>query len=861
VALLAGCTSVTGDPVAGDDSGAATASGTASSPASSSPPSDDFGRKCVAEGYPCNLADVPFDVIADSIELGGEAAALARIDGDADAAEALVRAHADVVDIDVTDEAITFRLAGGAPLMVFTVPTAVAGGDAEAASWEWPDSMTADGAEARHSDDADADDTETGPPGFRGAASAFAPGATGMLPREYQPAGETGQSHDEGPERTSVVIEPYGSMSTVASGRNFANIMERGVVDRADYVGKGSIHVHPNVLDVMTNLQQYDLIHISSHGWSGGVIGPQVTEDWYSSPDENGKRTQLVDLPDDVVLSVTCYEDKFGDYETPELVKDAVGELLGRGAGRCETRVSFGTDFFTTHYPGGLKDSLVFADWCQSTTDDSLRQVIAGTTGGYVGWSATVHLSTSAQASAWFWQYMSTGADPLTVVTKMQDEGRGVDRLFSYGARLESTGRDLRVRDAVTSFTTGDVRIAEHTPLLWSGDLGDDEPDTLDEISLVVEAVPAGQFDKLQLKMWIDDEQLPVTIEDFDAVMEQTGMEYWDNWTLTATDLPLPFDVTEERLGAGHPLLWRVEVTDDDDGKAAHQVPGVYLQGAGVEVSHPATMDRLADGARVDVDGVEGDGQPDSAPLVISVFDVPAEDVADHSVTVTLTGATLNGERQLEWPLSAFSEVSPGVYRKTETVQLDVDLTDANRPLTIDARLVRDIAQIDSHAPTVRLHGQEECGARVTYVMSDDPGEPLTMSWDCEGRYAQLQNDGQTIVDDSGMLICSYEDHDCTHVPGSGHNILPNAGFYQQIDDAQEALAQGEDAGTRTIAGIEAVCRTLNVAGADGRSIWCASPENPGLLLYWQDLDTGQSITATEVGKPRPGDFVPFGAR
>src|SRR5690606_36491313 len=39
VALLAGCTSVTGDPVAGDDLGAGTAAGTASS--ASSPASDD----------------------------------------------------------------------------------------------------------------------------------------------------------------------------------------------------------------------------------------------------------------------------------------------------------------------------------------------------------------------------------------------------------------------------------------------------------------------------------------------------------------------------------------------------------------------------------------------------------------------------------------------------------------------------------------------------------------------------------------------------------------------------------------------------------------------------------------------------
>lgn len=43
------------------------------------------------------------------------------------------RPHADVESVDVTHEAITFRLAGGAPLMVFTVATV-----ATAVPVSWP---------------------------------------------------------------------------------------------------------------------------------------------------------------------------------------------------------------------------------------------------------------------------------------------------------------------------------------------------------------------------------------------------------------------------------------------------------------------------------------------------------------------------------------------------------------------------------------------------------------------------------------------------------------------------------------------------------------------------------------------------
>lgn len=284
-----------------------------------------------------------------------------------------------------------------------------------------------------------------------------------------------------------------------------------------------------------------------------------------------------------------------------------------------------------------------------------------------------------------------------------------------------------------------------------------------------------------------------------------------------------------------------------------------------IEASDPVTLQRLDDGGQVEVDGYEGDGEPDMAPLVISVFDVPAEDVADYSVTVTLAGGTLSGPRDFEWLLAELVEVSPGVYRMTETVPLDIDLTDANRDFVIDARLLHDTAdhgtvQVAEHDPTVELHGQQACGSRVTYVSSSDP-DPLTMSWNCEGQSALLLVDAHMIMGKSGTTLCSYEDGECQPIPFDMQNFIPSLGFFMQMDQAREALAAGEDAGDRVIAGVDASCRITDEAGPDGNGTWCVGRENPDVLLFWQNNDTGESITATEVGKPRPGDFIPFGAR
>lgn len=129
-----------------------------------------------------------------------------------------------------------------------------------------------------------------------------------------------------------------------------------------------------------------------------------------------------------------------------------------------------------------------------------------------------------------------------------------------------------------------------------------------------------------------------------------------------------------------------------------------------VEADNPATLTKLANsGETVTVPGTENDGTPGTAPIVVTVSNLPPGDTSKYLVKITLTGGTLNGSQQLSWPLDEFTELAPGKYRKGATVSLDKDLTDANRPFTIDARLTHDGKEIDSHTPTVDLHGKKPC--------------------------------------------------------------------------------------------------------------------------------------------------------
>lgn len=127
-----------------------------------------------------------------------------------------------------------------------------------------------------------------------------------------------------------------------------------------------------------------------------------------------------------------------------------------------------------------------------------------------------------------------------------------------------------------------------------------------------------------------------------------------------------------------------------------------------IEVNDPEFFYALSDGDTVQVNGIEGDDEPDDTRLVVTVRDPDPSEIDEYEVKVRVTGGTLRSPRTFTWPLSSLDKLGKGVWRHDVPLPLDIDLTDANRPLTIDARLERSGTSIDSNSPTVTLHGDQE---------------------------------------------------------------------------------------------------------------------------------------------------------
>lgn len=127
-----------------------------------------------------------------------------------------------------------------------------------------------------------------------------------------------------------------------------------------------------------------------------------------------------------------------------------------------------------------------------------------------------------------------------------------------------------------------------------------------------------------------------------------------------------------------------------------------------IEVNDPESFAALSEGDTVLVDGIEGDDEPDKTRLIVTVREPDPDAINEYEVRVRVTGDTLRVPQDFTWPLSSFENLGEGAWRQSVPLPLEIDLTDANRPLTIDARLERSGASIDSNSPTVMLHADQE---------------------------------------------------------------------------------------------------------------------------------------------------------
>lgn len=697
------------------------------------PGGDTTGGTCDTGSSACSLSDVDPEVLTRMIDLGDEAYEYSQQPGVTwgDVGYFLDEQD-DVVDVTVTPVEISFQVAGAPPSFLLSELSGPSGEpDPSASQSAWP--------RGTESGSTDSDGTEPGPtepgptepdsgeveapdwfPQDRDRAGEVAGGSpaalttvpqagatvhnaawtpssagaavqTAALPSlRQEPVGEPGVGHDRAPTKRALVVEPYGPLGVNAVPKDLVG--ELGDQDQYTVDFFGDVTTYEDsvpMFDALKSLGRYDVVYISTHGSDTGfAVSP--ARDWYVKNADNDR------------------------YHLPE------GRVVPHGVALSldddgVQRFFVTNEFFEHHYPGGLSDTLFYADWCKSALGDVLRAAIQGAGSVYVGWDHSVDLNLAARAARYFWEgAVDWRVDSTASYENVVEHGahfqpkrhiisHGIDCIgtgpgrgeafdcpehFTATLRVYTAKNPLHVLDTVTSYSN-DKPIRKGTSLGWTGDAGDGVKDTLDEIKLeVVGLVPGRAADAGYVEITIDGKKIEETYPVAEMAVTDGDGTHWEDRAVRLEDVELPFDVTAEQLL--RELRWEVRLVGPNDAISMHDVDGVRLMGPKLTVVDPELSYDLDDGDDLAADDEENDGEPGRTTIALHVEDVAPDVASGYRVEVELSGGTLRGKRELEWALDEFRPLGENQWRKDEIVDLDFDLTEETRPFTIAAQLIQD---------------------------------------------------------------------------------------------------------------------------------------------------------------------------
>ena len=451
--------------------------------------------ECEVEGYPCSLAEVPVAIRERSELLANEA--LAMMENGASMAEvrSWLNEQEGLAEIMSDDLALRFRLEGGRGTWVLS-KEAVAEGPAPEASLPLSDgsSLSVEG-------------QNTQPNRVPVFASMYADYASVVGPDTQQ--------------KRALVLSPlYWDFANNQDGAQVAAILSstRGYEGRVTYLfNPTATSRQVTISNFAKDWQNYDVIHVDSHGTRICEAGPCRA-----------------------VLVFASQESLQGSTEEEKAA------LTGKGVdaffieGKVGAYIGLNADFFRANYRGGLSDTLVFFNTCESfgSQDTDLADAIRGSTSVFLGWNGNVKVPDANATSIKFYQELSiwgvTVEEAYNRLGDLQTDRAGVRLIRSTRA----AGGDLRNRDIVyllnpdTNQTLGP---SQEVAIL--GEMDDGEPDTVPYRVRVDGIVPQNAADA-QLYVSVDG-----IVSGPQPVSEgETGGP--DSWILNG-QVGLPYDVEQ----------------------------------------------------------------------------------------------------------------------------------------------------------------------------------------------------------------------------------------------------------------------------------------------------------------------------
>jgi len=375
--------------------------------------------ECGASAYPCDWADVPSDVIEETVRLNGEART--RIGGGASYTEVAdwLRTQPGVATVEADGDALRFRPVGGRPMWIIS-----------AASFRGP--------------------TVSQATGFQ-LASFRVPNAV--------PASAADIVGGDVESKNALVLSPYlWNFDPFDSGPPAAGVLDatRGYEGQVTQLANAKKADQTVGLDEFEHWDEYDVIFVSSHG----------------------ARICFADTCRAAIAAgqLPANEPLLSHQQIQRLRASGI-ELLTDSTG--STAMLLGADFFRIHYPSGLEDTLVIIDACETLGPlvSDIADALRGTTSEYIGWTETVNSDVSTAASVALLQKLSEG-----VTVKHAYESLGsLKNDPDTGAQLTLAGRpagDLRIREIV-SFrdATGASQLTQGAEIDITGTPGDGTPD------------------------------------------------------------------------------------------------------------------------------------------------------------------------------------------------------------------------------------------------------------------------------------------------------------------------------------------------------------------------------------------------
>ncbi|MFC4309785.1 hypothetical protein ACFPN2_11895 [Steroidobacter flavus] len=491
----------------GTDSDSSTSS-TGEGPSGGSPPngspSEQTALDCVQDSYPCSFNEVSLATIERSLALSDEVAQQLENGVAIDQAAAFLSSQSDIADVTVDGPVLGFRLAGGRPMIVDVT------GDQE---------FLASPAAAA---------------GAASSKSAMSP-ATAQKLRTVRTALSSKITSDNATQRRALVLSPF------RYEENFGNAGEliaaelntvRGYAGNVTYLAT-TIESAPQVtVDTLTQLENYDVIHIDTHG---GTLCKKKD----SNPVGSDKKKCADGLTDLLVQRFHGTAQDLQSLQHPGVI---------HYRGRLHQSIAVTADFFRHYYPQGLNDQLFILGACNTFRTD-MADAIAGDSGVYVSWDGYTDLSLVRNTGLSLVDSLRLGLTVGEAFARLPDFSSDNPEATGVLQRTpRQAGGDLRIRDLLTvrDNITGElVNDASGIEVMETPEDGNNDNLNLE---FTVDGVTPEQLGNFNINLVIENQVIG------HINLGQHGVPVGDFSYRVATPIPLGFDV--EELQALHMDFW-----------------------------------------------------------------------------------------------------------------------------------------------------------------------------------------------------------------------------------------------------------------------------------------------------------------